>query len=132
MTCDNLFCIYLGYDLNFSIMITNIYINNTACFNKRRIILLNYFAIILTYFERETFFYECLYVLIPYMILVNVIYWGGHLYMSLVCQVGVIHVWHNSLKVLIFLSVLCYLFDEIQKGGEVYGKLFMICHSKLY
>ena len=29
-------------------------------------------------------------------------------------------------------SFLYYLFDEIQKGGEVFGKLFMVCHSKLY
>ena len=27
---------------------------------------------------------------------------------------------------------LCYLFDEIQKGGELLGKPFMVRHAKLY
>ena len=31
-----------------------------------------------------------------------------------------------------FFFLLCYLFDEIQKGGEVFRKLFMVCHLKLF
>jgi len=52
MACDNLLCIYLGYDLIFSIMITNICINNIAYFYKGTIILHNDFVIILAYFCR--------------------------------------------------------------------------------
>jgi len=42
--------------------------------------------------------------------------------MPLICQ-GVIHVWHNFSHALIFLFSLHYLFYEIQKRGDLYGKL---------
>jgi len=55
---------------------------------------------------------------------------------------GSIFIWHwlikGELYVFTIISFnfsfpfLCYLFDDIQKGGEVFGKLFMMCHSKLY
>ena len=57
---------------------------------------------------------------------------------------GSIFIWHWFIKgelyvfaiifykLQFFFLILVLPFDGIQKGGEIFGKLFMVCHSKLY